>query len=277
MTDARVDISLPVTPPPAAPVRDETVAHWLGTAGLTTVAGLPEAIAGRVGDDLSKLSQLDDADVLEMLAPLALKSLTQRKTQAAIATLREHTAPVFSVITPRQEQACSPAADEWNLDVVAEEPAATAAATVAATPRGTPRASPPTPRGSPAAEQPDDDDDVQVRLEDQSHINQFGRLNNRLHDLEDDLKAKSSEHELLDDAANEIILADDEDPVRFAFGECYYEVTKDQAEELLETKKEKIAGEMAALEEELGTVRGTLADLKAKLYGRFGKNINLEE
>ena len=121
------------------------------------------------------------------------------------------------------------------------------------------------------------DDDVQVRLEDQSHINQFGRLNNRLHDLEDDLKAKSSEHELLDDAANEIILADDEDPVRFAFGECYYEVTKDQAEELLETKKEKIAGEMAALEEELGTVRGTLADLKAKLYGRFGKNINLEE
>ena len=159
MTDARVDISLPVTPPPAAPVRDETVAHWLGTAGLTTVAGLPEAIAGRVGDDLSKLSQLDDADVLEMLAPLALKSLTQRKTQAAIATLREHTAPVFSVITPRQEQACSPAADEWNLDVVAEEPAATAAATVAATPRGTPRASPPTPRGSPAAEQPDDDDD----------------------------------------------------------------------------------------------------------------------
>merc|ERR1719446_1749820 len=124
---------------------------------------------------------------------------------------------------------------------------------------------------------PDDDDDVQVRLEDQQQINQFGRLNNQMHDMEDDLKAKQSQHELLDDAANELILADDDEPVRYAFGECYYEVTKDQAEELLETKKEAVAVEIAALEKELSSVRDTLGDLKAKLYGRFGKNINLEE
>ena len=86
----------------------------------------------------------------------------------------------------------------------------------------------------------DDDDDVAVRLEDQQHINQFGRLNQRMHDLEDDLKAKRSEHELLDDAANELILADDDEPIRYAFGECYYEVTKEQAEELLESKKEQV-------------------------------------
>ena len=59
-----------------------------------------------------------------------------------------------------------------------------------------------------------DDDDVTVRLEDQQRINQFGRLNGRMHDLEDDIKAKNSEFELLDDAANEIILADDDEPVR---------------------------------------------------------------
>ena len=59
-----------------------------------------------------------------------------------------------------------------------------------------------------------DDDDVTVRLEDQQRINQFGRLNGRIHDLEDDIKAKNSEFELLDDAANEIILADDDEPVR---------------------------------------------------------------
>ena len=53
-----------------------------------------------------------------------------------------------------------------------------------------------------------------MRLEDQQNINQFGRLNQRLHDLEDDLKAKQSKHELLDDASNEIILADDDEPVR---------------------------------------------------------------
>merc|ERR1719217_424809 len=113
----------------------------------------------------------------------------------------------------------------------------------------------------------DEDDDVEVRLEDQQRINQFGRLNGRLHDLEDDLKAKQSKHELLDDAANELILADDDEPVRFAFGECYYEVTKDQADELLEAQKEKIEKEVEGLKEELGTIKDTLSDLKSALYG----------
>ena len=40
---------------------------------------------------------------------------------------------------------------------------------------------------------------------------------------------------------------------------------------------EKVAGEMATIEEELNGVRNTLSDLKSKLYGRFGKNIHLEE
>jgi len=98
-----------------------------------------------------------------------------------------------------------------------------------------------------------------------------------MHDLEDEMKAKNSEYELLDDAANEIILADDDEPVRYAFGECYYEVTKDQADELLEAQKEKLEKEMEGLKDELATIKDTLSDLKSALYGRFGKNINLEE
>ena len=66
------------------------------------------------------------------------------------------------------------------------------------------------------ARRSDDKDDVEVRLEDQQRINMFGRLNGRLHDVEDDLKAKQSQFELLDDAANEIILADDEEPIMCA-------------------------------------------------------------
>ena len=58
--------------------------------------------------------------------------------------------------------------------------------------------------------------DVEVRLEDQQNINAFGRLNGRMHDLEDEVKAKQSEHELLDDAQNELILADDDEIVRCA-------------------------------------------------------------
>ena len=64
---------------------------------------------------------------------------------------------------------------------------------------------------------------------------------------------------------------------RYAFGECYYEVTKDQAEELLDSRKEKTEADSKAVEDEIATIKGTLAQLKKQLYGRFGKNINLEE
>ena len=35
---------------------------------------------------------------------------------------------------------------------------------------------------------PEDQPEVEVRLEDQQHINEFGRLNGRLHEVQDDLK-----------------------------------------------------------------------------------------
>merc|ERR1711939_747215 len=73
-----------------------------------------------------------------------------------------------------------------------------------------------------------DEEDVEVRLEDQRAINTFGRLNTRMHELEEELKEKRSQYDQIDDASNEIILADDDEPIRYAFGECYYEVTKDQ-------------------------------------------------
>ena len=57
-------------------------------------------------------------------------------------------------------------------------------------------------------------DDVEVRWEDQQKINTFGRLNTRSHDLEDDIRDKQSRSELLDDASNEIILADDDELIR---------------------------------------------------------------
>lgn len=55
-----------------------------------------------------------------------------------------------------------------------------------------------------------------MRKEDQLKINEFGRLNGRLHDVEEDIKALSSAYDLLDDAANEIILADDDEKIQCA-------------------------------------------------------------
>ena len=55
------------------------------------------------------------------------------------------------------------------------------------------------------------------------------------------------------------------------------QVTKDGADELLESQKDRIQEEIKGVEGELATIRETLAGLKKQLYGRFGGNINLEE
>jgi len=60
------------------------------------------------------------------------------------------------------------------------------------------------------------------------------------------------------------------------YGECYFEVDKDRADELLESRKDKLAEEMTELEAKVGTIHDTLAKLKTQLYKRFGGNINLE-
>jgi prefoldin subunit 4 len=64
---------------------------------------------------------------------------------------------------------------------------------------------------------------------------------------------------------------------RVQYGECYFEVQKDRADELLESRKEKISQEVADLEAQVGAIQETLGSLKKQLYGRFGGNINLEE
>jgi prefoldin subunit 4 len=45
---------------------------------------------------------------------------------------------------------------------------------------------------------------------------------------------------------------------------------------MLSTSTEKIAEEVAVLEEKLGTVREEMQELKVDLYARFGRSINLE-
>jgi len=61
------------------------------------------------------------------------------------------------------------------------------------------------------------------------------------------------------------------------YGECYFEVQKDRADELLESRKDKISAEVAELEAQVGGIQDTLGGLKKQLYARFGGNINLEE
>ncbi|KAJ0014684.1 hypothetical protein Pint_20479 [Pistacia integerrima] len=118
--------------------------------------------------------------------------------------------------------------------------------------------------------------DTQVTWEDQQNINKFGRLNNRFHELEDEIKIAKETNENLEDAGNELILTD-EDIVRFQIGEVFAHVPKEEVETRIEEMKEVTSKKLEKLEEEKESIVAQMAELKKILYGKFKDSINLEE
>ncbi|KAJ6797908.1 putative prefoldin subunit 4 [Iris pallida] len=118
--------------------------------------------------------------------------------------------------------------------------------------------------------------ETEVTWEDQQNINKFGRLNNRFHELEEEIKAAKEANESLEDAGNELILSD-EDVVRFQIGEVFAHMPREDVESRLEKMKEDADKELERLQEERESVVSQMAALKKILYGKFKDSINLEE
>ncbi|WMV11738.1 hypothetical protein MTR67_005123 [Solanum verrucosum] len=118
--------------------------------------------------------------------------------------------------------------------------------------------------------------EVEVTWEDQQNINKFGRFNNRLHELNDEIKAAKEKCENLEDASNELILTDEE-IVRFQIGEVFAHVPKDEVESRIEKLQEETSKNLEKLEEEKESIVAQMAELKKILYGKFKDSINLEE
>ena len=64
--------------------------------------------------------------------------------------------------------------------------------------------------------------------------------------------------------------------LRYKVGEVFIKMSTEETEEYLEQAKTKIKDEIAGLEEQLTEIQKVLSGLKARLYGKFGDNINLE-
>ncbi|XP_073288236.1 prefoldin subunit 4-like [Primulina huaijiensis] len=118
--------------------------------------------------------------------------------------------------------------------------------------------------------------EVEVTWEDQQNINKFGRLNNRLHELDDEIRTAKETNENLEDASNELILTDEE-IVRFQIGEVFAHVPKEEVEDRIEKTKEVTSNNLEKLEAEKELIITQMAELKRILYGKFKDSINLEE
>eukprot|EP00621_Florenciella_sp_RCC1693_P011662 CAMPEP_0182532322 /NCGR_PEP_ID=MMETSP1323-20130603/11303_1 /TAXON_ID=236787 /ORGANISM="Florenciella parvula, Strain RCC1693" /LENGTH=131 /DNA_ID=CAMNT_0024742053 /DNA_START=47 /DNA_END=442 /DNA_ORIENTATION=+ len=117
--------------------------------------------------------------------------------------------------------------------------------------------------------------EVEVREEDQMLINEFGRLNSRLHELQADSAALKEKIEHLDDATTELMMGGDS--VRLKLGDAFIDCSEDYATEFCEKRQERLQAQMDAITAEETTILERQKALKKALYGRFGAAINLEE
>lgn len=120
------------------------------------------------------------------------------------------------------------------------------------------------------------DKEIHILLEDQQKINHFARLNNRLDELKDDIKAKNNEIQTLKDASDDLMMLDDDEKVPYQIGEVFVTMTQDDVQDTLEAQKEIFEGEVTKLEEKSEDIKSQMSDLKTQLYAKFGNAINLE-
>ena len=121
-----------------------------------------------------------------------------------------------------------------------------------------------------------DEVDVEVRLEDQLQINEFGRNNDRISEMKHEVKTMQEELERLDDANTELMMQDG-DNVRLMVGDSFLHVSEDFCTDHLEHKQGQEQEKLDALKATLTELMQRQEVLKRGLYSRFGTSINLEE
>lgn len=119
-------------------------------------------------------------------------------------------------------------------------------------------------------------EDVPVTWADQQRINEFSRLNLSLQKLEDDLKTVRNDTANLEDAATDIDSLLDDDACKVRIGEVFMDVSNEEAEEFVKARKEATAKKGADLTAQKESILKQMDVLKALLYQKFGKQINLE-
>ena len=65
-------------------------------------------------------------------------------------------------------------------------------------------------------------------------------------------------------------------PSRYKIGDSFISLPLPEAQSMLESSTEKIDEDVSKLEERLSEISEELRGLKAALYARFGRSINLE-
>merc|ERR1711976_456493 len=115
-----------------------------------------------------------------------------------------------------------------------------------------------------------EDSEVNITFEDQQKINTFARHNARLQDLKEELQGKQKELQNLEDAADELLMAEDEEaPIPYMIGEVFVHCSQEDTTGMLEAAKVRLQGEITGLEDKCTKHKELLSQLKVQLYAKF--------
>lgn len=115
-----------------------------------------------------------------------------------------------------------------------------------------------------------------MNFEDQQNINLFARKNAKLQDILEQIAEKEKDKQNLEDASSDLLLTDSTDTVPYQIGEVFVHFSNEEAQERVEKAKLDVEEDLVRLRATSQEIKATLTNLKAKLYNRFGDNINLE-
>eukprot|EP01086_Lenisia_limosa_P002852 TRINITY_DN16921_c0_g1_i1.p1 TRINITY_DN16921_c0_g1~~TRINITY_DN16921_c0_g1_i1.p1 ORF type:complete len:149 (+),score=40.27 TRINITY_DN16921_c0_g1_i1:58-447(+) len=118
---------------------------------------------------------------------------------------------------------------------------------------------------------------VDVTYEDQVKINRFSILNLQRRETSSSLSAVKARVENLDDAEAELMLQDEVEVIKYRIGNSYFNLSPEDAEEMLTKEIEEAAEEKSTLTETYEKIMSEMGQLKTELYAKFGKQINLED
>ncbi|CAD8135498.1 unnamed protein product [Paramecium octaurelia] len=120
-------------------------------------------------------------------------------------------------------------------------------------------------------------DNIEVDRQDQQKINSFSRLNLQYHELIRLNQARKDELTRLSDGKDEMELMEDDEKIPYRFGDSFIRVNVEKARSLID---EQVTNIKKQFEEDTKKIEETLKqmnNLKAKLYAKFGSQINLDD
>ena len=115
--------------------------------------------------------------------------------------------------------------------------------------------------------------------EDQQQINRFARLHKAYLAAKDELASLNNQLQNLSDAADELLLLDDEAAasVPLQVGSVFVHYDQDTLADKLEARKEEKQQQMTETRAQIAGMEAEMKELRALLYAKFGDNIQLED